>query len=109
MRHAGDRIEYFVDRIGDSLNEVSSYCAHPSTDCEVRIRWDTDKPWYETQDLQGWVSGSLVHIEPVRVEALFDEPVDGIMPSDHNGLVVHYRLSWPAGAGELADSYRRHE
>jgi len=94
MRHAPDRIEYFVERAGDSLNEVSSYCSHPATDCEVRIRWDSDKPWFETQDLQGWVPGALVLVEPVRVEAVFDEPVNGVMPSDHNGLLVFYRLSW---------------
>ena len=95
MRHAPDRIEYFVERAGDTLNEVSSYCSHPETDCEVRIRWDSDTPWFETQDLQGWVSGRRVQIEPVRVEAVFDEPVDGVMPSDHDGLLVFYRLSWP--------------
>ena len=95
MRHADDRIEYFVERSGDTLNEVSSYCSNPATDCEIRIRWDSDTPWYETQDLQGWVSGKRVSVSPIRVEAMFDEPQEGIMPSDHNGLLVHYRLSWP--------------
>jgi endonuclease/exonuclease/phosphatase family metal-dependent hydrolase len=95
MRHADDRFEYFVARSGDKLNEVSSFCVDPSNDCEVRIQWDTDTPWYETQDLQGWVSGSRISINPFQVEALFDEPEDGIMPSDHNGLLVHYRLTWP--------------
>ena len=94
MRHADDRIRYFVDRSGGKLNEVSSFCVKPANDCEVRIQWDSDTPWYETQDLQGWVSGSQVNVTPLKVEALFDEPVDGIMPSDHNGLLVYYRLSW---------------
>jgi len=101
MRHAQDRIEYFVERAGDSLNEVSSYCSHPATDCEIRIRWDSDKPWFETQDLQGWVSGARVQVEPVRVEAVFDEPVNGVMPSDHNGLLVFYRLSWPVDTTQV--------
>ena len=95
MRHADDRIEYFAERSGDTLNEVSSFCSNPASDCEIRIRWDSDTPWYETQDLQGWVPGSRVSIRPIKVEAVFDEPQDGIMPSDHNGLLVHYRLSWP--------------
>lgn len=95
MRHADDRLEYFVARSGDKLNEVSSFCVNPDNDCEIRIHWDTDTPWYETQDLQGWLSGSRVSISPFQVEGMFDEPVDGIMPSDHNGLLVHYRLSWP--------------
>ena len=95
MRHADDRIEYFVERSGDKLNEVSSFCIDPTTDCEVRIQWESDTPWYETQDLQGWVSGSQVSVSPFRVEDVFDEPQEGLMPSDHNGLLVHYRLSWP--------------
>jgi len=95
MRHAPDRIQYFVERSGDKLNEVSSFCVDPANDCEVRINWETDTPWYETQDLQGWASGEQVHVEPIRVEALFDEPVDGVMLSDHNGLLVEYRLTWP--------------
>jgi endonuclease/exonuclease/phosphatase family metal-dependent hydrolase len=95
MRHADDRIEYFVERSGDKLNEVSSFCVNTANDCEVRIQWDSDTPWYETQDLQGWVSGSRVSVSPFKVEAVFDEPQEGIMPSDHNGLLVHYRLSWP--------------
>ena len=28
-----------------------------ANDCEVWIQWESDTPWYETQDLQGWVSG----------------------------------------------------
>jgi len=94
MRYADDRIRYFVRRSGGQLNEVSSFCVDPLTDCEVRIKWDTDTPWYETQDLQGWVSGSRVSVAPIKVEAIFDELVDGVMPSDHNGLLVHYRLTW---------------
>ena len=95
MRHADDRIEYFIERSGGNLNEVSSFCVDPGNDCEVRIQWESDTPWYETQDLQGWVSGNRVSVVPIRVEAMFDEPQEGIMPSDHNGLLVHYRLSWP--------------
>lgn len=94
MRHADDRILYFVNRSGGTLNEVSSYCVKPGSDCEVPIHWDSDKPWYETQDLQGWVPGTRINIKPFRAETVFDEPVDGIMLSDHNGLLVHYRLSW---------------
>jgi len=94
MRHADDRIQYFVDRSGDKLNEVSSFCVNPANDCEVRMQWDTDTPWYETQDLQGWVSGNRVKITPFKVEAVFEEPEDGKLLSDHDGLLVHYRLSW---------------
>ena len=95
MRHADDRIDHFVERAGGDLQEVSSFCLDEKNDCEVRIDWGTDRPWYETQDLQGWFSGKRVDVTPTRVEAMFDEPVDGMMPSDHNGVVVYYRLSWP--------------
>lgn len=94
MRHADDRIDFFVERAGGEVDEVSSYCIEPENDCEVRIEWDTDAPWYETQDLQGWFSGTRVQVRPVSVEALFDEPTDGVMQSDHDGLLVRYRLSW---------------
>jgi endonuclease/exonuclease/phosphatase family metal-dependent hydrolase len=95
MRHADDRIEFFVERSEGELNEVSSFCVENPTRCEVVMRWDTDSPWYETQDLQGWARGILVDIEPARIEKLFDERVGKFMPSDHDGLLVHYRLSWP--------------
>lgn len=94
MRHADDRIIYFVERSGGNLNEVSAYCVKPESDCEIPIRWNSDTPWYETQDLQGWVSGARVNVNPFRVETVFDEPTDGIMLSDHHGLLVYYRLSW---------------
>jgi len=38
MRQADDRLEYFVERSNGKLNEVSSFCVDPATDCEVRIR-----------------------------------------------------------------------
>ena len=41
------------------------------------------------------IDGKRVSVILIRVEAIFDEPQEGIMPSDHNGLLVHYRLSWP--------------
>ena len=56
--------------------------------------WDTDRPWYETQDLQGWARGRGVSVEPISIKEAFNTPVNGEMPSDHNGLVVVYRLSW---------------
>lgn len=99
MRHADDRIEYFVERSGNDLNEVSSFCVNPLTECEVRVGWQTDTPWYDTQDLQGWVSGTRVQVEPIRVKALFDDAVDGVMPSDHDGVLVRYRLSWSGEPG----------
>ena len=94
MRHSNDRLDYFVKRAGEGLNEVSSYCLENTEKCNIHMQWDTDKPWYETQDLQGWAGGTRINIEPISIEEAFNKPVNGEMPSDHNGLLVVYKLSW---------------
>jgi hypothetical protein len=66
----------------------------------VRLSWDGDTPWMDTQDLQGFDSGTRVSLRPVRVDALFDEPWKGRPLADHDGLLVVYRLRWAAAAGE---------
>jgi endonuclease/exonuclease/phosphatase family metal-dependent hydrolase len=99
MRQATDRFEYFVERAseqGNGFGEVSEFCSRNRESCEVQIQWKSDAPWYETQTLQGWSRGDRVEIQPLQMQELFDAPVDGVMPSDHNGLLVRYRLSWPA-------------
>ena len=96
MRRSEDRIRYFVEQAGEGLNEVSSYCIENPDRCDFNIRDDSDTPWFQTQDLQGWADGVRVSIEPVRMDEIFDRPVDGKMLSDHNGFLVTYRLSWPA-------------
>ena len=96
MRRSEDRIRYFVQQTGKGLNEVSSYCIENPDRCDLNIRDNSDTPWFQTQDLQGWADGIRVSIEPVRMEEIFDEPIDGQMLSDHNGFLVEYRLSWDA-------------
>jgi endonuclease/exonuclease/phosphatase family metal-dependent hydrolase len=95
MRRDAERLEYFFERSNAEIQEVSSFCQANPQQCEVLITWSTDAPWFETQDLQGWVSGQQIAITPIRMEMIFDTPVDGVMRSDHNGLWVDYRLSWP--------------
>ena len=95
MRHSEERIVHFVERAGDSLNEVSSYCLKNPDACDLKIRSDSDTPWFENQDLQGWTSGTRVSVKPISIEEIFDDPVDGVMASDHSGFIVTYRLSWP--------------
>jgi endonuclease/exonuclease/phosphatase family metal-dependent hydrolase len=94
MRRSEDRIGYFIEQSGAELNEVSSYCLRHADRCRMRVRTESDKPWFETQDLQGWGSGKRVTVEPISVEEIFDLPVDGKMLSDHSGFLVVYRLSW---------------
>ncbi len=62
--------------------------------CDVRMSWDRDDPWLDTQDLQGYARGQRVGIRPILIQAMFDDPVDGKMLSDHDALLVAYRLTW---------------
>ncbi len=102
MRHDESRIQYFVTRAlekaesSGGFNEVSSFCVENPDKCEMRIPLSSDAPWYETQDLQGWSHGHRISIQPLSMELLFDEPEDGLMLSDHNGVLVRYQLSWAA-------------
>lgn len=73
-------------------------CAAPQSGCEVKMSWDGDDPWMDTQDLQFFWPGQLVTLRPVRIEALFDDSEGSPRLSDHDGLLVTYRLSWPARA-----------
>jgi endonuclease/exonuclease/phosphatase family metal-dependent hydrolase len=92
MRNAPARFEYFAEKTPYRL--VHQHCASPTPRCDVQLSWDGDQPWMDTQDLQGFEGGSTVRVEPVRVEAMFDEPWRGKPLSDHDGLLVVYRLSW---------------
>ncbi|SEQ90669.1 Endonuclease/Exonuclease/phosphatase family protein [Nitrosomonas sp. Nm51] len=95
MRNSNDRLVYFVETSIFRINEVSAFCSAYPEDCETQFEWRSDAPWQETQDLQGWVPGNQISIMPLSMEMLFDDPVDGIMLSDHDGVFVKYRLSWP--------------
>lgn len=101
MKHAKDRLDYAVAEVDKPFYEVTYWCSRPGHTCDVRMSYDSDHPWLDTQDLQGWLPGGHIDIEPVMVEALFDEP-DPDAPmirgrktlSDHDGFLVRYRLSW---------------
>lgn len=85
---------------------ADEYCTIEADDCEIRLSYDGDEPWLDTQDLQGFLDGSEVRVRPIRIEAMFDEPIDGTLLSDHDGLFVEYRLRWSAGAPPVGDSGR---
>jgi endonuclease/exonuclease/phosphatase family metal-dependent hydrolase len=98
MRNARDRFKRFA--LQKPWPIVHQWCLEPGAKCDVRLSWDGDTPWMDTQDLQGFDSGARVSMRPIRVDALFDEPWKGRPLSDHDGLLVVYRLTWPAGPGE---------
>ena len=98
MRHAPGRFEHFALRQQWPL--VHQHCLSEGAACDVRLSWDGDAPWMDTQDLQGFASGARVQVRPVRVDAMFDEPWKGRPLADHDGLLVVYRLSWHGEPGE---------
>ncbi len=82
-----------------SMTLVHHFCSEKTSGCDVRMSWDGDEPWMDTQDLQFFWPGTAVSVRPIRVEAVFDGNPDSPKLSDHDGFMVTYRLEWPASAG----------
>ena len=101
MRRNPDRFDFFSTAIPYTL--VHRSCAQKPATCDVRMSWDGDAPWLDTQDLQAFDDGKAVTVEPVRVEAMFDGSANGARLSDHDGFLVTYRLAWRADAGPTAE------
>lgn len=87
-----ERFSFQEERLPGEL--AHRYCTDNPRHCAVRMSGDDDEPWLDTQDLQGFLDGEWVWIKPVAISARFDQPVDGRMLSDHDGLEVRWRLSW---------------
>jgi endonuclease/exonuclease/phosphatase family metal-dependent hydrolase len=96
MRRAPGRFAHFEQVMPYTL--VHRYCLRKDSGCEVKMSWDGDAPWLDTEDLQAFESGGGVTVQPIRVEAMFDQPWHGDTLSDHDGFLVTYRLSWRTGA-----------
>lgn len=92
MRNASNRLDHFTYR--KPYHIVRHYCTVVTDDCDVRMSWDGDEPWLDTQDLQGFDDGAAIRVRPVRAEALFDGPETGGRLADHDGYLVSYRLEW---------------
>ena len=95
MRHSEDRWAEFSEY--HPLTLVHEVCIDPASACEVKMSWDGDAPWMDTQDLQFFADGAELTVRPIRVEALFDGGASGPQLSDHDGFLVTYELSWPMG------------
>ncbi len=94
MKGSTIRFERFRN-VTEPFAIVQEYCTANPLPCDVRISWDGDEPWMDTQDLQLYETGSEVDIKPVRVEAMFDGSTDSPSLSDHDGFRVTYEVSWP--------------
>ncbi len=92
MKQDRDRLSKISKQGQQSFIRV--YCTLNVDECEIRMSFDSDEPWLDTQDLQGFFDGERIKIRPIIVEALFDEPVNGEKLSDHDGYLVVYRVSW---------------
>jgi endonuclease/exonuclease/phosphatase family metal-dependent hydrolase len=94
MRGSSIRFERFRS-VFKRLRIVHEWCTANPLPCDTRMSWDGDAPWMDTQDLQLFESGSVVRIEPIRAEAMFDGSAGSPRLSDHDGFRVTYRVSWP--------------
>jgi endonuclease/exonuclease/phosphatase family metal-dependent hydrolase len=100
MKRSPDRLAYFLTMKPYAI--VRQWCTERPGACDVRMSWDGDAPWLDTQDLQAFDNGASVKLRPVRVEALFDGPDAGGKLSDHDAYLVNYRLSWAATGASRA-------
>lgn len=97
MKHSAVRFEWFQDVQPFAL--VHQYCLQHRQACDIRMSWDGDEPWMDTQDLQLFAPGRRVEMWPERVEALFDGTPASPQLSDHDAFRVVYRLRWKRGDG----------
>lgn len=75
---------------------VERYCHDPAAGCDIRMSFDGDAPWMDTEDLQFFGSGTRVQVRPIRIDTLFDGRKDSPRLSDHDGFRVTYELTWRA-------------
>ena len=104
MRGSPDRFEHFI-RL-HTLRLVHVHCREHPESCDVRMSWDGDAPWMDTQDLQLFAPGTEVTVRPVRVEAMFDGSEGSPRLSDHDGFRVVYEIAWPVGLRPAAGACR---
>ena len=95
MRGSPERFEEFERQNNGHI--ARQFCADVNRDrltpaCEIKVSWDGDEPWMDTQDLQVFDNGSGFRIRPIRLEAWFDGDDSGGKLSDHDAYIVTYAL-----------------
>ena len=91
MRGDAERFAAFVETQPYSV--VHEFCVTQPETCPVKLSFDGDAPWLDTQDLQAFHNGTGVTVTPIAIEAMFDGE-NGPRLSDHDGLLVTYQLRW---------------
>jgi endonuclease/exonuclease/phosphatase family metal-dependent hydrolase len=94
MRHSEARFDFLEPLMRMTL--VERYCHDPAAGCDIRMSFDGDAPWMDTEDLQFFGSGTRVQVRPIRIDTLFDGRKDSPRLSDHDGFRVTYELTWRA-------------
>lgn len=100
IRNKHDRVLHGLRtiKVEEPYMLVRHYCTEIVLTCDIAMQLEADvEPWRYTQDLQGFIHGPNIKIEPVKLEAVFDG-ADKQNPalSNHDGYMVTYELRWPA-------------
>ena len=82
---------------------VSQYCKAQPEDCRSERPLDAAEPWLASQDLQAFGPDGAVKVRPLALSKLFAGGESGSSLSDHEGILVRYRLSWEPGRQMVAD------
>ena len=96
MRRNPARLSEFERQNGYQL--ARRYCLEVAADpsrgppCDIRLSFDGDAPWLDTQDLQIFDDGARIALRPVRIEAWFDGEDAGGKLSDHDAYIVTYAI-----------------
>jgi hypothetical protein len=94
IRNNPERLSYTLSNL--SYPFVGAYCDHYPQLCHAPPARSRAEAWYNSEDQQGFEGTAAVQIRPVSAQAVFDQPVNGRMLSDHNGYLVVYRIDWSA-------------
>ncbi|MCX9147935.1 endonuclease/exonuclease/phosphatase family protein [Erythrobacter sp. WG] len=106
MRRSPQRFDAFETQHGFQLArrhclKAAAGRARPA--CEIRLSFDGDAPWLDTQDLQIYDDGARIALRPVRIEAWFDGEDAGGRLSDHDAYIVTYAILPAEAPGAQAD------
>ena len=95
MRKSPERFDTFERHHGYQLARrhcIAARGGDGDPPCDIRISFDGDAPWMDTQDLQIFDDGKRIALRPVRIEAWFDGPDSGGRLSDHDAYIVTYAI-----------------
>ncbi|MDQ0839956.1 endonuclease/exonuclease/phosphatase family protein [Sphingomonas faeni] len=100
MKDSPERFRQF-ENVSNQMTMVHEWCSRQRLFCDVQMSWDGDAPWMDTQDLQLFRSPPDTMLVPIRVQAMFDGSKGNPKLSDHDGLLVTYRLTWNVNSSKI--------